>query len=194
MRAHKRDVDKGVLRETWKFQASMLGLTTDASGRTPGRWSATRPARPLHAAGWYFGRRRALGGGASLRASGGVRAQRTPCYAAWPHPGAVTVEATECAIAVLRTGAGCTRCGASTTARTGRRTRRLGGTTGSRGTCALNGHTGDLNAQAPHTGVGVGMSGFSRIRLVLVGQAGITSLSRPNTIARFAITTPSARR
>ena len=41
--------------------------------------------------------------------------------------------------------------------------------------------------------VGVGMTCFWQIRPVAVSQAGIASLSRPNTIALFAITTPSAR-
>ena len=42
---------------------------------------------------------------------------------------------------------------------------------------------------------GASMTGTSRFRPVLLAaQVGMTSLSKPNTIALFAITTPSARR
>ncbi len=101
-RAHKRDVDKGRLRETWKLQASMLGFSPDAihaNARQAERDRSppdlfTHPGNAAVAtAGWaveHLSERQAVFGHSDLLAATLGR-----------EPGAVTVEAAERAIASL---------------------------------------------------------------------------------------------
>ena len=101
-RAHKRDVDKGVLRETWKLQASMLGFAAEAihanarqtePDRTPPDLFTHPDSIAGDAARWaveHLSEREAVFGHRDLLAATLGR-----------DPGAVTVAAAERAIAAL---------------------------------------------------------------------------------------------
>ena len=68
-RAHKRDVDKGRLRETWKLQASMLGFSPDAIHANARQAEREGPPPDLFTQpGQCREGRRALGGQAPRRA------------------------------------------------------------------------------------------------------------------------------
>ena len=101
-RAHKRDVDKGVLRETWKLQASMLGFAAEAihanarqaePDRTPPDLFTHPDSIAGDAVRWaveHLSERQAVFGHRDLLAATLGR-----------DPGAVTVAAAERAIAAL---------------------------------------------------------------------------------------------
>ena len=101
-RAHKQDVDKGRLRETWKLQASMLGFSPDAIHAHARQAERERPPPDLFtqpgnaardAARWaveHLSERQAVFGHSDLLSATLGR-----------DPGAVTVEAAERAIAAL---------------------------------------------------------------------------------------------
>ena len=101
-RAHKRDVDKGVLRETWKLQASMLGFQAEAISANARQAEPDRSPPDLFthpdgiagdAARWaveHLSERQAVFGHRDLLAATLGR-----------DPGAVTVAAAERAIAAL---------------------------------------------------------------------------------------------
>ena len=101
-RAHKRDVDKGRLRETWKLQASMLGFSPDAIHANARQAERDRSPPDLftqpggtagEAARWaveHLAERQAVFGHSDLLAATLGR-----------DPGAVTVAAAEQAIASL---------------------------------------------------------------------------------------------
>ncbi|MCY4003210.1 MAG: conjugative relaxase, partial [Rhodospirillales bacterium] len=101
-RAHKRDVDKGVLRETWKLQASMLGFAAEAIHANAQQVEPDRSPPDLFthpdgiagdAARWaveHLSERQAVFGHRDLLAATLGR-----------DPGAVTVAAAERAIAAL---------------------------------------------------------------------------------------------
>ena len=124
-RAHKRDVDKGVLRETWQLQASMLGFEAEAIHAN------ARQAEPDRSPPDLFTHPDNIAGGAArwavehLSERQAVFGHRDLLTATLGRdPGAVTVAAAERAIAALEQKGGLHAARkASTTVGTGRPTR-----------------------------------------------------------------------